>query len=145
MEAEETQGPAPRRSLRRFALAEVNEPGGTPTKSQSPEERAIIQRGRRCKPITWSPLDYNRNNILQKSSDKTPNKLIITRTELVSSRLKRRLTLSPTKTKLSSENVGSIISRKLRIIDRNTEELNSNNVINHKVSENKTIDELKSK
>ncbi|XP_044748335.1 uncharacterized protein LOC123309335 [Coccinella septempunctata] len=144
MEAEETQAPVPvpRRSLRRFALSEVNEPGGTPTKNQSPEERAIIQRGRRMKPITWSPLDYNRNNVLQKSSDKTPEKHVVSRTELISSRLKRRLILSPTKPK-SKPDDGSLMARKLRMIDRKGEEIDFYNAIKYKVQYNKIGEEIK--
>lgn len=119
METEET--PVPRRPTRRFALSEVNESGGTPTKNSSPEERVIIQRGRRCKPITWSPLDFNRNQILQKSADKTPEKLI-SRTELISSRLKRRLILSPTKPKLQPDELGSYIAKKLGMMTKKGEE-----------------------
>ncbi|KAK9876680.1 hypothetical protein WA026_014058 [Henosepilachna vigintioctopunctata] len=119
MEVEENQFPLPRRSMRRLALSELNEPSTTPTKSESPDERVIIQRGRRCKPITWSPLDYDRNKILQKSSEKTPDKAPTPRAELISSRLRRRLVMSPSKT--SSADLGSLIAKKLKSLEKGDE------------------------
>ncbi|KAL3266935.1 hypothetical protein HHI36_011085 [Cryptolaemus montrouzieri] len=120
MEVEEDQIPLPRRSMRRLALSEINEASSTPTKSESPDERVIIQRGRRCKPITWSPLDYDRTKIMQKSCEKTPEKITTPRIELVSSRLRRRLIMSPTKT--VAEDLGSHIAKKLRALERKEEE-----------------------
>ncbi|KAL1505794.1 hypothetical protein ABEB36_005273 [Hypothenemus hampei] len=55
----------PRRSLR-LALSELNESSGspsTPKKNVNVEEVLVMQRGPRKKPITWSPLDYERLNV----------------------------------------------------------------------------------
>lgn len=56
----------PRRSLR-LALSEINESAleqSTPSKSTNVEELLVIQRGPRRKPITWSPVDYDRYFII---------------------------------------------------------------------------------
>lgn len=89
MEVAAEDNPTPRRNI----LSEVNEIG--PLKDASPDEMVIIQRGPRCKPETWSPFEFNSKDILS-TKDKTPEKVQHRRPE-VSARLRRRLTLSPTK------------------------------------------------
>lgn len=57
---------APRRSLR-LALSELNQSAelqATPSKIVNAEEMLVIQRGPRKKPITWSPVEYDRYDSL---------------------------------------------------------------------------------
>lgn len=106
----------PRRSLR-LALSEINESAesssgtSTPNKSTSPDEMIIIQRGPRCKPITWSPVEYDRSNILQPSREKTPEPATRKKCE-INPRLRRRLVMSPSKG--PSQDLGLVIAKKLR-------------------------------
>lgn len=88
MDIAQEENPTPRRPI----LSEVNEIGSI--KDASPDELVIIQRGPRCKPETWSPFEFHRDCV--QSKDKTPDKTSHRRPE-ISARLKRRLTLSPTK------------------------------------------------
>nr|CAH7733907.1 unnamed protein product [Callosobruchus chinensis] len=61
----------------------------------------IVQRGRRRKPITWSPVDYDKSVILAPPKDQVgpeaPKKCEI------NPRLRRRLVMSPTKTNPSAD------------------------------------------
>lgn len=105
----------PRRSLR-LALTEINEVAGspnasTPSKSTNPDEMIIIQRGPRRKPITWSPVEYDRSKLLGPSREKTPEPTPPKRSE-INPRLRRRLVMSPTKG--PSQELGLIIAKKLR-------------------------------
>lgn len=106
----------PRRSLR-LALTEINELAespnvSTPSKVTNPDEMIIIQRGPRKKPITWSPVEYDRSKLLLSSSrEKTPEPTPPKRSD-INPRLRRRLVLSPSKG--PSQELGMIIAKKLR-------------------------------
>ncbi|GLV35415.1 hypothetical protein CBL_01435 [Carabus blaptoides fortunei] len=66
----------------------------TTPKSSSPDEMVIQQRGPRVMPLTWSPVDCNKMNILAPPRDKTPERNPV---KELRPRLRRRLTLSPVK------------------------------------------------
>lgn len=104
---------APRRSLR-LALTEITEAESyntrTPVKSTSPDEMIIIQRGPRRKPIVWSPVEYDRRKILSQPREITPEKVI--KKCDINPRLRRRLTLSPTKN--GSQELGTTIAKRLK-------------------------------
>lgn len=103
----------PRRSLTRSALTELNEtPEPETPKSTSPDEMVIIQRGPRCKPLTWSPYEYNKTNLLAPARDKTPEKITPSRPE-INSKLRRRLVMSPEK--CSQTELGEAIAKKLKL------------------------------
>lgn len=116
MEAQQ-QPPAPRRSLRRAALTELNESGPeeesqTPRRS-SPDEFIIMQRGPRKKPITWSPVDYDKSKILGPPRDVTPEPVVNGGSKPdINPKLRRRLALSPSKG--SNAALGVVIAKKLR-------------------------------
>lgn len=121
MEEQPNQADAPRRSLRRAALTELNEttPEEMQTpKSSSPDEMVILQRGPRRKPITWSPVDYGKTKILGPPRECTPEKVSTSRPEL-NSKLRRRLALSPSKN--SSSTLGQVIAKKLKSLPRPSE------------------------
>lgn len=102
----------PRRSSRRIALTELNDsPEEDTPKSASPDELVIIQRGPRRKPITWSPYENDKNNLLEPSGTKTPVKEPANRVE-ISSKLRRRLIFTPDKT--SQKELGEFIAKKLK-------------------------------
>lgn len=106
----------PRRTSRRHALTELNDSPELETpKSASPDELIIIQRGPRRKPITWSPYEPNKNNLLVPSQDKTPEKVQEQqhshRVE-INSKLRRRLILTPEKG--TDVELGEIIAKKLK-------------------------------
>lgn len=117
MEGDEGGGDdVPRRSLR-LALTELNESQeleSTPNKNSSPDEMVIIQRGPRRKPITWSPVDYNRTKILGPPRERTPEPVLPIRSEL-NPKLRRRLIMSPNKS--PSEDLGLVIAKKLRALN----------------------------
>lgn len=96
MDVAPEDNPTPKRNI----LSEVNEIGAL--KDASPDELVIIQRGPRCKPETWSPFNFDKDMLL--SRNKTPEKMYHRRPE-VSARLRRRLTLSPTKDDSTSDEV----------------------------------------
>ncbi|KAK4886836.1 hypothetical protein RN001_003107 [Aquatica leii] len=115
----------PFRDLRRGALTPVitNIDRFTPENqvtAASPDEFIIQQRGRRCKPITWSPVDYNKTDILGPPRDKTPDRL--TRGTEINSKLRRRLIMSPDRN--HTNKLGDAIAKKLKAISyiNNTEE-----------------------
>jgi len=106
---------APRRQLRRVVLtpletnvSEHTENDRTPTVSQ--DEFIIQQRGRRCKPITWSPVEYSKTDLLGPPREKTPER-VAHRAE-ISSKLRRRLVMSPGRNPPSE--LGDAIAKKLR-------------------------------
>lgn len=116
MEGEEGAEIVPRRSLR-IALTERNESQemlNTPNKNSSPDEMVIIQRGPRRKPITWSPVEYDRNKVLAPPREKTPEPVLPVRSEL-NPKLRRRLIMSPNKS--PSEDLGLVIAKKLRALN----------------------------
>lgn len=108
-----------RRSLRRMALTELNdslpETAETP-KGASPDEMVIMQRGRRRKPLTWSPVDYDKTKIVGPPREVTPDREMPTGHKL-NSKLRRRLVLSPSK---NSNNVtlGKVIAQKIKSLPR---------------------------
>lgn len=103
----------PRRSSRRIALTELNDsPEPETPKSASPDELVIIQRGRRRKPITWSPYEYDKSNLLVPSQERTPEKSPSSSRIEITSKLRRRLILTPEKG--SQAELGEIIAKKLK-------------------------------
>lgn len=121
MEEEQSEENAPplRRSLRRMALTELNddlpETAITP-QGASPDEMVILQRGRRKKPLTWSPIDYDKTKILGPPREVTPDKDMPSGPKL-NSKLRRRLILSPTQ-KSTSAVLGRVIEQKIRSLPR---------------------------
>lgn len=89
----------------------VSEISKTPKISQ--DEFIIQQRGRRCKPITWSPVDYNKSDLLGKVREKTPEKF--NSIPEVNLKLRRRLIMSPGR---SIPGLGDAIAKKLKLISR---------------------------
>lgn len=110
---------SPRRSLRRMALTELNdtlpESSQTP-KSTSPDEMVILQRGRRKKPITWSPVDYDKTKLLGPPRDVTPDREKPSGPRL-NPKLRRRLAMSPSKNSNNSS-LGRIIARKIKSLPK---------------------------
>ncbi|KAF2882096.1 hypothetical protein ILUMI_24099 [Ignelater luminosus] len=113
---------APRRSLRRAVLAPLdntttvlpnNAPGNPSTPQISADEYIIEHRGRRKKPITWSPVDYNKLDVLGPPRDKTPER--VPQRPDISSKLRRRLTMSPVKDNSTSP-LGDSIAKKLKAL-----------------------------
>ena len=113
---------------RRSALAEINVfteswsnvsdpniPESFVTPSASPDELIIQQRGPRQKPITWSPVDYNKIDLLSKPRDKTPERFPV---KEVNPRLRRRLALSPGKN--PAREMGEHFKKKLRTLQLST-------------------------
>lgn len=99
----------PRRSSR-IALMEVNETVLTdenPNKTSSPDEMVIVQRGPRKKPITWSPLEYDKI-VLGVNREKTPEPVVTP----MNPKIRRRLVLTPD----SSQELGEVIAKKLRSV-----------------------------
>lgn len=132
MEEENT----PRRSTRRrSALSEISPEeaairtsnvseatdvrGSTP----SPDEMIIQQRGRRRKPITWSPLDYNKTNLLGPPRDKTPEPPSRQMTE-ARSKLRRRLIMSPVRG--SQAPLGQALTKKLKALAVSRNDISTN-------------------
>ncbi|KAG5882536.1 hypothetical protein JTB14_038147 [Gonioctena quinquepunctata] len=118
MDIDEFEERIPRRSLR-LVLTEINETSvvpndGTPNKSTSPDEMIIIQRGPRKKPLTWSPLEYNRSKILAPPREKTPEPVVHRHKCEINPRLRRRLVLSPGK--IPSQDLGILIAKKLKAL-----------------------------
>lgn len=118
-EQQEENPPVLRRSLRRAALTELNdilpESAETP-KGASPDEMVILQRGPRRKPLTWSPVDYDKSKILGPPRATTPERERPTGPKL-NAKLRRRLVLSPTKSSGSAE-LGRVIAEKIRSLPR---------------------------
>lgn len=110
----------PRRSLRRMALTELNdslpESSETP-KATSPDEMVILQRGRRRKPLTWSPVDYDKSKILGPPREVTPDREMPTGHRL-NPKLRRRLVLSPGKNSNSGSTLGKVIAQKIKSLPR---------------------------
>lgn len=119
MEDHDPSPAAPRRSLRRVALTELNETvpeePNTP-KNSSPDEMVILQRGPRRKPVTWSPVDYDRDRVLGPPREVTPEPEKHTRRSELSSALRRRLALSPSKE--TSYALGQVIAKKLKMLPK---------------------------
>lgn len=116
---EENVSPPRRRSLRRVALTELNDalPENPETiQAASPDEMVILQRGRRRKPITWSPVDYDKTKILGPPREITPEREMLSRPKL-NPKLRRRLVLSPTKNNNSST-LGKVIAEKIKSLPR---------------------------
>lgn len=113
IDANEEENNLPRRSLR-LALSEINEiarsQNSTPRKSTNPDEMIIIQRGPRRKPITWSPVDYDRTKLLAPPREKTPEP--VPQKCEINPKLRRRLIMSPGKS--PSQDLGEVIAKKLR-------------------------------
>ncbi|XP_066142330.1 uncharacterized protein [Euwallacea fornicatus] len=103
----------PRRSLR-LALSELNEAESepsTPNKNVNIEELLIIQRGPRRKPITWSPVEYDRIRLLRPPKEKTPEPTTQRKPD-IHPRLRKRLIMSPEKN--ASQELGHFIAKKLK-------------------------------
>ncbi|XP_018320843.1 uncharacterized protein LOC108733968 [Agrilus planipennis] len=121
---DENEENIPRRSSRRSALTEIppeqvvsttpNILDSSETPVPSPDELVIVQRGRRRKPVMWSPIDYNKTDLLGPSRDRTPEK-IPQRSEM-SSKLRRRLVLSPDQD--TSKQLERVLNMKLRSLPR---------------------------
>lgn len=114
---------APRRSLRRSVLAPLdntatvlrnNTPGNTSSPQISADEYIIEHRGRRKKPITWSPVDYNKLDVLGPPREKTPER--VPQRPDISSKLRRRLTMSPVKDNSTTSPLGDSIAKKLKAL-----------------------------
>ncbi|KAF5297347.1 hypothetical protein FQA39_LY12186 [Lamprigera yunnana] len=105
----------PDRILRRGALTPViTNVAVTPENKISTaalDEFIIQQRGRRCKPITWSPIDYSKADLLRPNRDVTPDR--ITRGIEINSKLRRRLIMSPDRNRTSK--LGNTIAKKLKV------------------------------
>lgn len=116
---EENHSPPLRRSLRRDALTDLNnsllETAKTP-QSASPDEMVILQRGRRKKPLTWSPVDYGKAKILGPPREVTPDKEMPSGHKL-NPKLRRRLVLSPTKGP-QDLTLGKVIAQKIKSLPR---------------------------
>lgn len=115
IQAVPNEHPQPRRSMRREALTEINEDTQPRTpQATSPDEMVIIQRGPRKKPLTWSPYEYNRSQVLG------PPRQLVTDTPIprgpeLNPKLKRRLIMSPEK---KQREMGELISKRLRSLCR---------------------------
>lgn len=119
---DQEQPQAPRRSLRRAALTELNETrpedANLTPRSSSPDEFIIMQRGPRKKPITWSPVDYDKSKVLGPPRDVTPEPVDTGRSKPdINPKLRRRLALSPSKN--ASVTLGVVIAKKLKSLKFN--------------------------
>lgn len=125
---DQQQPQAPRRSMRRAALTELNEThpedaNQTP-RGSSPDEFIIMQRGPRKKPITWSPVDYDKSKILGPPRDVTPEPVRNGGSKPdINPKLRRRLALSPSKG--SNATLGVVIAKKLRSLKFNRKDESS--------------------
>ncbi|XP_030745792.1 uncharacterized protein LOC115874696 [Sitophilus oryzae] len=107
----------PRRSLR-LALSEINETSpdqNTPNKNSNVEELLVIQRGPRKKPITWSPVEYDRLKLLGPPREKTPEPVVVRKSD-INPRLRRRLIMTPEKN--PSQELGYFIAKKLKSLSQ---------------------------
>lgn len=112
---EDIQPPQPRRSLRRSALTELNETSlessETP-RSASPDEMVILQRGPRRKPVTWSPIDFDKTKMLGPPREKTPERVTGRK---INPKLRRRLTMSPEN---EDSALGKVIAEKIKSLQK---------------------------
>ncbi|CAH0561005.1 unnamed protein product [Brassicogethes aeneus] len=104
------------REQTRLVLTEVNETVAeqeTPNKESSPDEMLIMQRGPRRKPITWSPVDYDKFVVFGGSrGEKTPEPVVVSPARPdMNPKIRRRLIMTPEKT---SSDLGEVIAKKLR-------------------------------
>ncbi|KAK5643714.1 hypothetical protein RI129_007559 [Pyrocoelia pectoralis] len=117
---EESQDDVPFPVLTRGALVPVvtNINTQTPENTKSPDEFIIQQRGRRCKPIVWSPIEYSKRDLLGTFREKTPEKSV--RRVEINSKLRRRLIMSPERNYTSS--LGDTIAKKLKALSYSNDE-----------------------
>lgn len=123
-EPPEENSPPLRRSLRRMALTELNDNDSPPSETgeetprhqgiTSPDEMVILQRGRRKKPLTWSPVDYDK---LGPPRELTPDREVPSGHKLMNSKLRRRLVLSPGKNS-NNFSLGKMIAQKIKSLPR---------------------------
>ncbi|KAB0796605.1 hypothetical protein PPYR_10666 [Photinus pyralis] len=121
---EEPENEPPFRVLRRGTLTPVvtNIHAQTPESklsAKSPDEFIIQQRGRRCKPIVWSPVEYNKKDLFGPPRDKTPER--VTRGVEINPKLRRRLVMSPDRNLTSS--LGDAIAKKLKALSYSNDEI----------------------
>ncbi|KAF7273974.1 uncharacterized protein LOC143205213 [Rhynchophorus ferrugineus] len=103
----------PRRSSR-LALSEINDASKgqtTPNKNSNVEELLVIQRGPRKKPITWSPVEYDRSKLLAPPRETTPEPATVHKLD-INPRLRKRLIMTPEKN--PSQELGYFIAKRLK-------------------------------